>query len=269
MLFGFFSIDSSHVNTNNRQHLLSTQETLLGSYVDHGDIILCNHVSYVELFYLAFRFAPTFATVVKVNNEAKSGGATTTPLKFAVVRHGFLGALSQVISEDQSSKAAIDSSSAQSLSDVVVYCKQYHMGPVVLFPEVVSSNGRSLLTFESSLFRAPGVMKTLVEQKVRIHLIGFKFDYVHFSPCFHHTSNFFVHLYRLTTQLYNRMTVKHVHLSQTERQQLWSEPRFTDVMRNYLASALKIQCVASSEKDKANFKDYWNKTKTRDYVKEE
>jgi 1-acyl-sn-glycerol-3-phosphate acyltransferase len=258
-LFGFYYIESMHINTNNRLQLLSTSEKILGTYMNHGDLIICNHISYVELFYLAFRYCPTFATLVESTNDT-DGQAR------GILRNGFIGAFLDTINEGRTRN--VDASKVQTLPEIVRYCKLNKLGPVVVFPESVTSNGRAILSFQNSIFNSSNIGKVLMDEKVNIHLIGFQFHYQNFSPCFHQTSSFLRHLYGLSTNFYNKLVVKHIHLSETERKQLLLEFN-PEKIRNYLSSALKLQCVASSRKDKQAFLEYWVKTQNKNYAEKE
>lgn len=240
--------------------LLSTRDQILGTYMNHGDIIFCNHVSYVELFYLAFRYAPTFTTIVETNDKKREDS------RIAVVKNGFISALLNTLDESRTND--IDVSTVLSLAEVVKYCKLNKMGPVVVFPESVTSNGRSILSFQKQIFNDSNLIKVLRDEKIKIHLIGFKFEYQNFSPCYHHTCSPLRHLYGLTTQFYNKLIVRHIHLSETERLQLIAE-FYPETVRSYLNSSLRIQPVASARSEKQAFLQYWEKTQNKNYANQE
>jgi hypothetical protein len=253
-VLGFWNIDNSYVSSVNRMQLVSTSDRLFGT-VNHGDLIICNHASYVELLYLAFRYSPTFATVVETDSKKNDD-------RIALIKQGLFGALLSTIDERRTKN--VDASSTQTLSDIIKYSKENKTGPVVVFPEAVTSNGKAILAFQNSLFH-PSIARTLSDLKSKVLIIAFKYNSSNFSPAFHQTSGLLSHLYGLTTQFYNTLVVKHICLSVTEQQQLVSE-FYPETIRGYLKTVSNLQLVASSMKVKNDFQEYWNKTQNKNYV---
>jgi 1-acyl-sn-glycerol-3-phosphate acyltransferase len=124
--------------------------------LDSGDLIIANHVSYVELLYLAFRYAPTFATIVY---DPQSNGPK-------VVCQGILGALMHVML-----KTSLSDEKGEKLGDVVRKAKEKHWGPVVVFPEGCTTNGKAILRFQNVFEGLDAVLK---ETNTKIHIIGFR-----------------------------------------------------------------------------------------------
>lgn len=148
---------------------------------------MANHISYIEIFYLTFRFSPVYATIFYENNELK------------VVRHNTISAfLTSAFGITKSTEKG------ESLSSIMKYAKDNHLGPVVLFPEGTATNGRALLRFQPVF---PSDFESfLKKENLHIHLVGLRFEYRHFSPGFHFGS-FYYHLFLLLNQFNNRLCV--------------------------------------------------------------
>lgn len=134
--------------------LESVKNSVMG--LNSGDFIIANHVSYVELLYLAFRYSPVFATIV--HDEQLKGPK--------VVCQGILGALLHA-----TIGTSLADSKGEKLEDIVRKAKQKHWGPVVLFPEGCTTNGRAILVFQNVL---TGLNAVLKETNTRIHLMTFR-----------------------------------------------------------------------------------------------
>ncbi|EKX52823.1 hypothetical protein GUITHDRAFT_133253 [Guillardia theta CCMP2712] len=98
-----------------------------------GSILLSTLCSYVDVLYLCFRFSPVF--VFPVQDKGKSVGK--------VLRTGPLGAIRLIVGFP----SIADRRGLESISHVVANSKSSLSGPVVLFPEGVSSNGQGILPF--------------------------------------------------------------------------------------------------------------------------
>jgi hypothetical protein len=99
-----------------------------------GTIIVSTLTSYLDILYLAFRFSPVFAFPVHDPKGANPTGK--------LVAMGTLRALSHV-----SSCASLHDCKGEEVSDLVERCKSRQLGPIVIFAEGVSSNGRGILPF--------------------------------------------------------------------------------------------------------------------------
>lgn len=132
------------------------------SGLDHGDLVMANHVSYIEVLYLAMRFSPTFATVVWDDQQQQR--PKVVPQTFVQF---LLSTMLQV-------SAPVEK--AQDLKDLLLCAKQQRTGPVVLFPEGTTSNGSALLAFQDGLF-APDFGTFIKDHGIKVHLFAFKLSF--------------------------------------------------------------------------------------------
>ena len=198
-LLGFSTIKSKHVDLEGKP-IFNPNSTF-----DHGDLIISNYVSFIELFYLNFKYSPTFAMVVKKKVES-SGDCT-----FGVKPCGFFTALFHTLfgqySETQTHECL-------SLPEIVKQARDYRRGPVVIFPEAVTSNGRSILKFQTEVFQ--DIEQVLKDNKnYQVRVIGFKYTYEEFSPAYH-LGNFWVHFYKTLTQFSNTLNVANIYLKEED-----------------------------------------------------
>jgi hypothetical protein len=95
------------------------------------------------------------------------------------------------------------------LSDVIQFSKENHYGPVVIFPEVVTSNGNSILKFQRIFDEK--LSRIISKNKLKVHIISLSFKFKKFSPCFTIDNDgwdFFFHfLFGALYQVYNYMVV--------------------------------------------------------------
>lgn len=155
------------------------------------------------------------------------------------------------------------------------------MGPVVLFPEGVTTNGRAILRFQPVFDEK--LNRVLKENNLKMHIIGFRyyshlminlrFSYSNFSPCFH-VGSFFSHFIKLLSQIYSNLHVHYIKLHETQAQGKVIKINLplefdASVFRKYLSECSKARPVASTMKDKFTFIDYWNKTQSKDYALKE
>lgn len=149
---------------------------------------MSNHISYIEIFYLSFRFSPIYATMFYDKGELK------------LVRHNTISAF-------LTSAFGISSTNekGESLTSIMKYAKENHLGPVVLFPEGTSTNGRAVLRFQPVF---PSDFESFLKnENLHIHLVGFRFEFKYFSPGFHF-GNFYIHFFQLLNQMKNSLCVK-------------------------------------------------------------
>jgi hypothetical protein len=165
-----------------------------------GEVIITNHVSYIDTLYLAHRYAPVFATLIK---KEKSEG-------FVVVRQNVVGALLH-----DAFNTPLVNAKKEKLADVVKYARDNHLGPVVVYAEGTTSNGFSTLKFQDSLFEG------LADVKPVLHTLAIKYEYTQSNPAFH-LDNFWGHLYETLTQFYTSLNVKYIQLTESEKKEALS-----------------------------------------------
>jgi len=230
-----------------------------------GDLIFCNHSSYVEILYLMFRHAPVFANIV---NDKKSG-------EIKVIRQTSLGYLLSTIT--QTKPSTTDGAQVEDLSQVVKYAKEYHWGPVVVFPEAVTSNGRGILKFQKVF---DGALNDIVRQyKIRTHIITFNFEYEKFSPCFHIQGTALSHFFHLATQGYNTMQVRVLTMNtntttNSDSGEAGVSPAVIRKLFEEMLVAMKKEnlvkqrCVSFGWADKDQFLQRYNETRGNYYEKQ-
>jgi len=163
-----------------------------GLIAKSGDIIICNKTSYVEILYLAFRFSPTFTVIPTDYEDSKFIPGKLIP------RNLFQALYDCIYDPPYSIKQAIK------LEDIISESRNYHNGPIVIFPEGTTTNGKTVQKF-LPVFSGVDV-KGLVSN---IRVIGFKYEFEDHSPSFT-VGSFFAHLFRLCCQFNNSMKVKYL-----------------------------------------------------------
>ncbi|KAJ3124160.1 hypothetical protein HK098_001334 [Nowakowskiella sp. JEL0407] len=179
-LFGFYYIPTNITTLHKgaRKPNANTRETTLKS----GDIIIANHTSYIEILYFAFKYAPVF-THIGDNGSVERVSVWT--------------ALAQVGSMPRKQVRELKGDAIMEFSENV---KLNNDGPIIIFPEGTTSNGRGLLKFLP-------VLNGLNFSKVRVQIFGLRYTYEEFSPTFTVDSKL-IHAFWLSTQFINFMEVK-------------------------------------------------------------
>eukprot|EP01080_Neovahlkampfia_damariscottae_P001495 gene1495-12112_t len=206
-----------------------------------GDVIIANHISYIEVIYLNLIYAPVF-TRVNLHND-----------KLIFTKCSFFECLKFICFGDLNSK----NTTSDSLSKLMKTAKDGNLGPIILFPESTTTNGKSILKFQNIFDE--NFENVLKKEKLDIHVIGFKFQFSNFSPCFH-LNNFYSHLFLLMGQFYNKLEVVTIDLGQN------SQTFDASFIRGKLSLATKSKLISSSLKDKISFMEYWNETHSKDYI---
>ncbi|KAH8550946.1 hypothetical protein BGW37DRAFT_468044 [Umbelopsis sp. PMI_123] len=183
-VIGFYYIRSEIVYVRRgRGHSASNQKQPSVS-VGSGDVIIVNSSSYIDILYLTFRFAPLFTQI----------DATTNKVKFISTQE----AIKQC---GKYPELSLDTKT-YSLKEASQLAKKQGLGPIVVFPEGTTSNGRALLKF-IPLFKD----FSLPEKEVKLHVLGLKYEYNHFSPTYTVGSKA-VHFLKLCCQISNSLLVK-------------------------------------------------------------
>ncbi|CAI2178118.1 16399_t:CDS:2 [Funneliformis geosporum] len=184
---GFYWIRSEIVSslTKGRGMPKTRERTNNRGGVDAGDIIVCNWVSYVEIFYLTFRFDPIFTQYYPATN-------TLRPISLwkAIWNTGSYPNLDPPETE------------TFTLQELVSYAKSKRSRPIVIFPEGTTSNGRALLKF-NPIFKDVSIPVN----DFKIHIFTVRYDFENFSPTYT-VGNKFWHFIRLCSQLINTLQVR-------------------------------------------------------------
>ncbi|KAI8063401.1 uncharacterized protein B0P05DRAFT_555745 [Gilbertella persicaria] len=174
-LMGFFYIKKETVSIRkSRTHGVSP-------HVHHGDVIIANWTSYVDILYLAYRFNPVFTQIYTDTNKVR------------------MISLWEAIQLTHTSPAS-SGHGLYTLEELANKAKQHKWGPVVVFPEGTTTNGRALLKF------APVFTDCHIDAS-RYHIMAFKYEYGTMSPTFT-VGSLLMHLFRLCSQFHNTLIVK-------------------------------------------------------------
>lgn len=171
-----------------------------GAGISSGDIILCNRTSFVEELYLAASFRTDFST-----NSLKRSSSVTSSLWRAAMgttRSSAKAAVAASLEADKCNPIVKTASSAGSCSGAAL----------VVFPESAHTNGTALLNFSPQFIKSFSDSIDAMSKKknkTKVHLIGFKYEFINFSPC-HSATSFFGYLMGLMFQVKNNMVVTHL-----------------------------------------------------------
>jgi len=175
-----------------------------------GAVIVSTLTSYVDILYLAFRFSPVFAFPV---HDPKGASATGK-----VVAMGTFGAIGQV-----ASCATLHELRGVDISELVAKCESQGLGPVIIFAEGVSSNGRGILPFLRPVSPSAGTEGAGLEgqawQKGRTpdtFALVIRYPFKYFSPTYTVGSLMAHCLFGVCWQFYNSMEVSFLDDKATE-----------------------------------------------------
>jgi hypothetical protein len=200
-----------------------------------GDLIICNHISYFDLLYLTTRFSPTFATVLYKDGVPR------------VVRQTFISAFLHCIFQ----LTPVSFEKGESLKDIMVYARDNTLGPVVVFPEGTTTNGKGILRFQQVFDENFEVF--LKKHDVKMHLVGFQYTTSSVSPAFH-LPGFCGHLYTMMVQFSHKMHVTVIDIDDEAQSENFGS------FRSYLERYTNCKLISSTIKDKISFLEYWNET---------
>ncbi|CAM0142460.1 unnamed protein product [Umbelopsis sp. WA50703] len=184
LVMGFYYIRSDCVSVRRGRGHATGKQNLKAASVGSGDIIVANSSSYVDILYLTFRFAPLFTQIASSKNEIR-----------------FITATEALLQCGQYPVTSVNSKTYE-LKEAAMNAKAQGLGPIVVFPEATTSNGRALLKF------VPLFKKFIIpENEVKIHVLALKYEYNHFSPTYT-VGNKAVHMLKLCCQISNSLSVK-------------------------------------------------------------
>ncbi|CAG8457179.1 1029_t:CDS:10 [Ambispora leptoticha] len=184
---GFYWIRTERVSLRRgRVNTLKSRGAFDSTRLKSGDVIVSNWTSYVELIYLAFRYDPVF-TEFYVSTNTLRPISLWTAIKITG-QYPELNPPSGV--------------KTYSITELSKLAKSNDMGPIVVFPEATTSNGRALLKF-NPVFRD----LSLPVEDFQILILNVKYEYENFSPTYT-AGNKFWHFLRLCSEFKNQMNVK-------------------------------------------------------------
>ncbi|KAJ2844993.1 Vacuolar protein sorting protein vps66 [Coemansia brasiliensis] len=243
-IMGFYSIDAKTVGLQRgRRSGLKVRKVEVKS----GDLIIANHVSYIDVLWLVAKYNPVF---VEIDNASSM-----------VQRISMWTALRAPALQ---TPALLQASNARTLKSVTEEARLNKLGPVVVFPENATSNGRALLRL-LPMFEEPENL----DEKSQIHVMALKYPAQSFSPAYSVGSQFW-HLFVLCCQVYNSLVVR--ILEQDECPKVKESALFCDAdmdpvnldeaVREKLLQLSRLRMTKLSAMDKRDFLVFYNKRKT-------
>ena len=227
-----------------------------------GDIVLCNHSSYIDQIYLTYLFGnPIFTSIPNLEEPVSSffffGGHPFTEKKYYkdhLRRETLWSSVYNTVSAKASSKSGVK------LSDLASQAKKENR-VLVIFPEACTSNGEAMLDC-AHIFSGSGTLEG------KIHAITLSYPFQDFSPTFTVQSIFF-HFAMLCSQLKNDLHVSFVQNlaafpSEKEERESWEEDVY-----EAMSKCANVKRVSLGAKQRKEFDEYWYKTKRGHYVKKD
>ncbi|KAI9506301.1 Vacuolar protein sorting protein vps66 [Coemansia spiralis] len=188
-VIGFYLIDAKTVSLQKGRRSIngtaSKKRKAPGATVQSGDIIIANHVSYVDILYLIAKYTPVF---VEMDNATTFARPIT--------------AWEALRAPARMPPALLQAKDAQTLKSITEEARLKKLGPVIVFPESATSNGRALLQL-LPVFEEFGNL----DEKSTIHIMAFKYPFQSFSPAYS-VGNQMGHLFELCCQVYNSISVR-------------------------------------------------------------
>ncbi|KAG1047897.1 hypothetical protein G6F46_011470 [Rhizopus delemar] len=172
---GFFHIKTETVS------IRKSRGNIKSGSVKDGDIIISNWTSYVDILYLAYKFNPVFTQVYSNTTQVKKIS------------------LWQAIRSVNQIPPATPTSTVYDIKELSLKAKEQGWGPIVIFPEGTTTNGRALLKFVPLSFDDVDLN--------RFHLLSFKYEYGSMPPTFT-IGNQWIHFFKLCSQFHNSLNVR-------------------------------------------------------------
>ncbi|KAJ1951077.1 Vacuolar protein sorting protein vps66 [Linderina macrospora] len=182
---GFYRIDVRAVSLQKGRRATGNSATVKRAAVESGDIVVANHASYVDVLVLVAMYNPVF---VEIDN--------------ATCRVRQVSMWQALRAPARQTPALLPAAEARSLKEITEMARVQRLGPVVVFAENATTNGRALL----QLLPVFGEAENL-DEKARIHVMAFRYPFESFSPAYS-VGNQFAHVFQVCCQMYNSVTVR-------------------------------------------------------------
>jgi len=241
---GFNWIDSQKVTlTRGRKH---TKNEI--TKVSHGDVVVCNCQSYVEVLYFLFKFNPTFIKIYE-NGKVK-------PISFL-----------EAIKITGSYPELKEEEGIVTLKDIIKESKEKKTGPIVVFPEGTTTNGKGLLKF------LPVFKDFTPKDELVLHVYSIKYQFYGHNVSYTVGSKF-AHLYNLCTKIHHAMTVKYLSAEESQFNDIAAQADLPNSVvegqlgahiSKLIGQVLRIRKTGLSAKDKQEFLDYYNEINKKGY----
>jgi hypothetical protein len=203
-LLGFHFIRSEIVSLK-RSSASRRSDAARATAPQHGDLIVCNHVGFVDLLYFAFRYDACFAFPARHWPSVPGVALTPPPRTVRLVTlvealrltFGHFGAARRgpLASENDEFKR-----DAISIADASERAFREQLGPIVLFAEGCVSNGRAVLPF------VPVLANAKLPPRAQVHVMALKYAKEGVAHEFVVRDNL-THVLWLLTQPNNSLTV--------------------------------------------------------------
>ncbi|KAJ2807571.1 Lysophosphatidic acid:oleoyl-CoA acyltransferase 1 [Coemansia helicoidea] len=184
LVLGFYAIDTKTVGLQRGRRGAADKAPRAGA-PESGDIIIANHASYIDVLYLVAKYNPVF---VEMDN--------------ASVRARPVSMWSALRAPARRTPALLPAKDARPLKAITEEARRRKLGPVVVFPENATSNGRALLRFLPVFDETENQ-----DEKSALHIVALKYPFQAFSPAYSVGSQL-AHLFRLACQVYNSLVVR-------------------------------------------------------------
>ncbi|KAJ2077812.1 Vacuolar protein sorting protein vps66 [Coemansia sp. S142-1] len=193
-IIGFYYIDAKTVSLQKGRRANAKDSGKKNGGVKSGDIIVANHASYIDILYLVAKYSPVFIEIDNASTYARPISLWTA-----------------LTSPARQTPALLPAKEARPLREITEDARLKHLGPVVVFPENATSNGRALLQLLPVFEDAANL-----DEKSNIHILAFKYPFQSFSPAYSVGSQM-GHLFGLCCQVYNLLTVRALEQEETPR----------------------------------------------------
>eukprot|EP00842_Homolaphlyctis_polyrhiza_P006551 jgi/Hompol1/6898/HPOL_005117-RA len=212
-------------------------------------IVIANHTSYLDVLYLAYRYAPMFTHV------SASGKIRLISFWQALFTAGEYPNLE-------------DEQDSMTLNELIAHASsKSQVAPIVIFPEGTTSNGRGILKF------LPVFKDFVADSNVLFELVGFKYIYGDWCTCYTVGSRG-VHFLWTLTRFANTLDVRILLPSEValstdplaDSGSLEEDPAGSQ-LSSQLAQMLRMRKVSKNAVDKQSFLDFYNEREARNYAK--
>ncbi|KAJ2687940.1 Lysophosphatidic acid:oleoyl-CoA acyltransferase 1 [Coemansia spiralis] len=189
-IVGFYSIDAKTISLQKGRRTSAKQGK--NGAVKSGDIIIANHASYIDILYLVAKYSPVFIEIDNASTYARP-----------------ISVWAALTSAARQTPALLPAKEARPLREITETARLNCLGPVVVFPENATSNGRALLQFLPMFEDAANL-----DEKSDLHILAFKYPFQSFSPAYSVGSQL-GHLFGVCCQVYNSLVVRILEQDET------------------------------------------------------
>ncbi|KAJ3415696.1 hypothetical protein HDV05_004374 [Chytridiales sp. JEL 0842] len=241
-LLGFYNIPTTTTTLKKslrEKQSLSKSLSHPSNSIQSGDIIIANHTSYIDILYFQTFYTPVFLHI------SSNGKCRVQSFSESLFRCGEYPVLEE--KED-----------ICTLSQISSWAKKEMKGPVVVFPEGTTTNGRGLIKFLPVLENAGFKLGPKDGGAPRFHVFGLKYEYEDYSPTYT-IGGKLSHVIGLGAQFVNRLEVK--KLSVEESNGIVSASQQVGTLGTQAATMvgqlLRLRMTSLSVGDKVEFFDFY------------